>query len=230
MTHSMFNILPAATASIIHRAVAAGCCFILAASAFAETKTIKIPASSSGAATVTPSDTSAEEKPTPKRESIFGDSPSLENSHFTWGADVGASIDLTGHDLSTFDLDLLLGYKNPAIKTVGIGVGVHRTVLGNDNFIPLYVLFRSSFTSRPSLCFFNLRAGYSFNTIEDSPTFGDYNAAIGCGFNLSRSKTASTYLICNLGYRYFNQRHQDYIARLDTHSVWTAQLQFGINF
>ena len=33
------------------------------------------------------------------RESLFGETHSLANSHFSWGLDVGASIDLTAHDI-----------------------------------------------------------------------------------------------------------------------------------
>lgn len=165
-----------------------------------------------------------------ERESIFGGNRSLEKSHFTWGADIGASVDLTAHDMSTFDVDFILGYKNSFIKTAGIGVGIHRTVQGGDNIIPIYALIRTNFSSRPSLLFLNARLGYSFNTIEDSPMFGDYNSALGCGFNLSQSKKAKTYIILGVGYRYFNKRHQDYISRLDTNSIWVAQLQFGVNF
>ncbi|MDE6027255.1 MAG: hypothetical protein K2G23_04240, partial [Muribaculaceae bacterium] len=167
---------------------------------------------------------------TEERESIFGGNKPLDNSHFTWGADLGASVDLTAHDMSTFDLDFVLGYKNKIIKTAGVGVGIHRTVQGGDHFIPVYALIRTSFTSRPSLQFLNARFGYSFNTVEDSPMFGDYSSALGCGFNLSQSKKAKTYLILGVAYRYFNKRHQDYISRLDTPSIWMAQLQFGVNF
>ena len=164
------------------------------------------------------------------RESIFGGNRPLHTSHFTWGADLGASLDLTANDMSTFDLDFILGYKNSLFKTLGVGVGIHRTVQSGDNFIPVYALIRTSFTSRPSLLFLNVRLGYSFNTIEDSPTFGDYNAGFGCGINLSQVKKAKTYIILGVAYRYFNENHRDYVARLDTQSVWLAQLQFGVNF
>lgn len=164
------------------------------------------------------------------RESIFGGNRPLDNSHFTWGADLGASVDLTAHDMSTFDLDFVLGYKNKIIKTVGIGAGIHRTVQGGDNFIPIYAIIRTGFSSRPTLLFLNARLGYSFNTVEDSPMFGDYNSALGCGINLSQSSKAKTYIIVGVAYRYFNKRHQEYISRLDTPSIWMAQLQFGVNF
>ena len=173
---------------------------------------------------------SSKENNKEERESIFGGNRPLDQSHFTWGADFGASLDLTAHDMSTFDLDVFLGYKNRFIKTVGFGVGVHRTVQGGDNFIPIYVLLRTSFTSRPSRFFFNARFGYSFNTINESPTFGDYNSGLGLGINLSQSRKARTYIILGAAYRYFNERHKNLVSGLDTHSIWMAQLQFGVNF
>lgn len=167
---------------------------------------------------------------TKNRESIFGGTRALDTSHFTWGIDAGASIDLTANDMSTFDVDILLGYKNKLIKTAGVGAGIHRTVQGGNNFIPLYAIFRTSFTTRPSILFFNARFGYSFSTIENSPTFGDYNAALGCGVNLSKSHRANTYLILSAAYRYYNERHKVYLPKLDVHYIWIAQLQFGVNF
>lgn len=165
------------------------------------------------------------------REAIFqSTSGNLSFSHFTWGVDVGSSIDLTSHDMSTFDVDAVLGFKNSFIKTAGIGIGIHRSVQSGDNFIPVYALLRTSFTRRPSLCFFNLRVGYSFNTIGDSPCYGDFSTAAGIGFNLSSSRMAKTYIIVGAGYRYFKQRHIDAIDKLDTHYILLAQLQFGVNF
>ena len=165
------------------------------------------------------------------REAIFQSTRgNLSFSHFTWGVDVGSSIDLTSHDMSTFDVDAILGFKNSFIKTAGIGIGIHRSVQSGDNFIPVYALIRTSFTKRPSLCFFNLRVGYSFNTIGDSPCYGDFSTAAGIGFNLSSSRMAKTYIIVGAGYRYFKQRHIEAIEKLDTHYIFLAQLQFGVNF
>lgn len=50
------------------------------------------------------------------RESLFPEkSRSLAKSHFTWGAEAGASIDLTGHDMSTFDVDVLFGDRKSVV-------------------------------------------------------------------------------------------------------------------
>lgn len=162
--------------------------------------------------------------------SIFGSGTSLDNSHFTWGVDIGSSIDLTGHDLSTFDVDAILGYKNKFMNIAGLGVGIHRSVQSGNNFIPVYALLRTSFRDRPSLFFMNLRFGYSFNTINNSPYFGDFSYAAGLGINLSVSSKVKTYFILSFGARHFNKRHQEMLENIDTQYIWITQLQFGINF
>lgn len=165
------------------------------------------------------------------RESLFPQSSrNLSFSHFTWGAEAGASIDVSGYDMSTFDIDVLLGYKNKAIRMLGIGVGVHRSVQVGDNFIPIYATIQTSFRSKPSLCFFSAKIGYSFNTIGDSPTFGDTMSSLGCGINLSQSHRAKSYLLLSAGYRYFNNRHIEAIDRIDRHYIFIASLALGISF
>ncbi len=165
------------------------------------------------------------------RESLFPNkSRSLADSHFTWGAEVGTSIDMTGHDMSTFDLDALVGYKNSFLNIAGIGAGVHRAVQSGNNFVPIYAVIQTSFRKRPSLFFLNAKFGYSFNTIQDSPTFGDFVSALGVGLNLSKTRIARTYILLSVGYRYFNERHKVYVDKLTTHYVYMTHLSFGINF
>ena len=165
------------------------------------------------------------------RESLFpAKSLSLAFSHFTWGAEVGSSIDLTGNDMSTIDVDILLGYKNSVIRMLGLGAGIHRTVQRGDNFIPIYATIQTSFTKRPSLCFMSAKIGYSFNSIGDSPTFGDTMSSLGTGFNLSSSRRAKSYILASVGYRYFNQRHIDKLSSINRHYVFLAQLAFGVTF
>lgn len=165
------------------------------------------------------------------RESLFPESSrSLAKSHFTWGAEAGASLDLTGHDMSTFDVDVLFGYKNQYIRMLGFGAGIHRTVQGGDNFIPVYATIQTSFRKEPSLFFFSAKIGYSFNTINDSPTFGDLSSSLGAGINLSSSRFAKTYVLLCAGYRYFNRRHIDMIDKLNQHYVFIARLCLGVSF
>lgn len=165
-----------------------------------------------------------------RMESLFpSHSRDLRTSHFTWGAELGSSIDMGGHDMSTFDLDFILGYKNSFIRTVGVGAGVHKAFGNGSTFIPVYLLFRSSFTSKPSLFFLHFKAGYSFNTIQDSDMFGDVVASIGLGINLAMTKKCMTHIIVGYGFRHFTKKHQESVS-LGTQNINLAQLSFGISF
>ncbi len=165
-----------------------------------------------------------------ERESLFPHkSFSLVFSHFTWGAELGCSIDMTGHDQSTVDVDVNLGYKNDIIRNIGLGVGIHRSVDSSNTFIPVYFLFRSSFRKSPSLFFMHFKAGYSFNTIEKSPYLGDITASLGLGINLAVSKNFKSHLIIGYAFRHFSMRHRDYL-NLDQQNISLAQISFGVNF
>lgn len=156
-------------------------------------------------------------------------SRNLDTSHFTWGAEVGSSIDATGHDLTTFNVDVLIGYKNACIKMLGIGAGIHRSIHMGNNLIPVYAVFRSSFRKKPSLLFLDLQAGYSFNTFEDHDTFGDFTSALGLGINLSQTRRAKSYIILSGGYHYINDKHREMVS-IDTNSIYVVNLSFGVNF
>lgn len=166
-----------------------------------------------------------------ERESLFPEKNlTLDKSHFTWGAEAGASIDLTGLDMSTIDVDVLMGYKNAYINLLGAGVGVHRNVQSGDNFIPVYATLQTSFRKQPSLLFYTVKAGYSFNTIDSSKMFGDLMAYMGCGINLSKTRTARSFIQLMAGYRYFNTKHMDMFDKIDRHYIFDASLSIGVLF
>ena len=165
-----------------------------------------------------------------ERESLFPKaSRDLGTSHFTWGAEFGASIDLSGYNTSTFNVDAVLGYKNSYFRILGVGVGVHRSLGNADNFIPVYALMRTSFSTRPRLFFMSLKAGYSFNTMGDSPMFGDTNAQLGAGINLAMSKKFNSHIILAYEFRHFNKRHK-YILNDKADDISLATISFGVNF
>lgn len=165
------------------------------------------------------------------RESIFPDvhRPLGIFSHFTWGADLGASIDMGGSDMSTFDVDVFLGYKNSFIRTVGFGAGIHQAFGNGHNFIPVYAMFRSSFRKKPSLFFADVKAGYSFNTISNSHSQGGIYCSVGVGINLAISKHFQSHII--LSYGYFGMSAIDAEdMTYDGKHINYAQLRIGANF
>lgn len=153
----------------------------------------------------------------------------LSLSHFTWGIDVGSSIDLGGNDMSTFDIDAIFGYKNKLWKTLGIGAGAHKA-FGNDyTFIPVYGIVRTSFRTRPSLFFFESRVGYSFNTISSSGSQGGLLFSVGCGVNLSLYKGINSHIIVSYGY-FGLKEASDTDVPYRGNNIDYAMLRIGVSF
>lgn len=149
--------------------------------------------------------------------------------HFTWGIDLGASIDLSGEDMSTFDAETYFGYKGSWVRVAAIGAGMHKAFGNKYTFIPLYAMLRTSFRSQPSLLFFEMKLGYSFNTLNDSGSFGGAYGSFGLGVNLAMSKSFQSHIV--LAYSYFTLRNAtDLDIPYTGDNINSAVLRFGINF
>ncbi len=151
----------------------------------------------------------------------------LSTTHFTWGVELGSSIDLGGNDMSSIDLSIVTGYKNKAIQLLGIGGGFRRSFGSNNTFIPVFAVIRTSFTSKPSLLFMHFQAGYSFNSIADSHIKGDICGSLGLGINLSLGKKFNSHIIVAYGFQHFDLRHRVETG-LNARNVPLAQLSFGM--
>lgn len=149
-------------------------------------------------------------------------------SHFAVGLELGTSLDVSGNDQSTFNVDAICGYRNNFFNLVGVSVGMHKSLGSKDNFIPIKFHFRSSFTTRPSLAFFAFSIGYGFNTIEGSKFFGDFTSTIGCGVNLARKPRFQSNIILSFGFRHFNNRHLEMIT-IQKSNIGYAQISMGIS-
>lgn len=165
----------------------------------------------------------------PGESMLIGKDKPLWTSHFTWGADVGSSIDLRGNDMSTFDAEAVLGYKNSFIQLAGVGAGVHRAFGNGNNMIPVYAVFRSSFRTAPSLFFLNLKAGYSFNSIGETGTRRGFNCSLGVGINLAVSAKFRSHIILSYGYFRLDEEQRLW-AGMEVEHVDYAQLRFGVTF
>lgn len=149
--------------------------------------------------------------------------------HFSWGMDVGASIDLSGENMSTFDAETYFGYKGAWIRTAALGIGMHKSFGNPYTFIPVYAMVRTSFRSKPSLFFLELKCGYSFNTLSDSGSFGGAYGALGLGVNLAMSKSFRSHIV--LAYSYFTLRNAtDLDIPYNGDNINSAVLKFGISF
>lgn len=163
-------------------------------------------------------------------ESIFDvNSGLIESSRFTWGADVGTSIDVGGYDMSTFDLDVVVGYKHGLIRTLGVSAGVHRDFSKGNHLIPVCGVLRLAFSPTQELTFLNLKGGYSFNSIGDTDTTKGFVMTAGIGFNLAMSRRFRSHLILSYEYLRLNGEQRILVDRSRNH-VDMIQLLFGVTF
>lgn len=121
-------------------------------------------------------------------------------SHFTWGATAGGTIDLTGQDLTSIDISAGLGYKNDFIKFLGAGATVKMMTTTSSRAYPVYAMFRSGFSSRPTLCFLELRCGCTIFNLEGAPTQTDIYAGAALGITLAKGKHFASHI--SIGYEF----------------------------
>lgn len=120
---------------------------------------------------------------------------------FAWGADVGASIDLTGNDMSAFDINVLIGYKRGWINFLGIGLGADISVSNSTRAYPMFVSFRTNFRDRPSHVFWDLRGGMAYNQLEHNHEQWAVYASTGIGVNLASNSKFKSNLSLNYQFR-----------------------------
>ncbi len=150
-------------------------------------------------------------------------------NHFTWGADIGSSIEMSGNDMSSVDIDAYFGYKSNTIRTIGVGAGIKSAIGNSYSFIPVYAILRTSFTNKPTLCFLDLRLGCSFNSLKEDATQRSFYGSTGIGFNLYTTKEFKSHII--LSYTFMNMDSY-YIGDLrnDINNYSSMSIRIGISF
>lgn len=144
------------------------------------------------------------------------------------GIEVSTGLDLSCTDLSTFNIDFLLGYRAKLIQFLGVQFGAHKSLGTRDCFLPIQLVFRSSFTRKPAPVFMHIGAGYSFNTISHSKLFGDITATLGCGVNLVQRRKFQSNIVLAFGFRHFNHEHQA-LTGINKSNSGFAQISFGVS-
>lgn len=121
-------------------------------------------------------------------------------SHFTWGADLGSSFDLTNQEMTSFDLSACFGYRNRSLRFLGIGAGIHMMINNSSRAYPVYLQCRTTFTSTQKFIFLEAKAGVSFITLYNDITRRPLYAAVGIGFTLASGRNFSSHI--TLGYSF----------------------------
>ncbi len=124
----------------------------------------------------------------------------LAEGKFAWGAEIGTSIDLTGHDMTTINLDANFGYSNGLLKMAGVGAGINMMASNSCRAFPIYAILQTNFRHRPTLCFLDLRLGLAIDNVDNDSrqTVPFINPSVG--FNLAGNNNFQSYM--RLGYLY----------------------------
>ncbi|MBD5243439.1 MAG: hypothetical protein HDS08_02510 [Bacteroides sp.] len=150
--------------------------------------------------------------------------------HFSWGADVGGAIDMTTNNMSSINIDVYFGYRSSFIDMAGIGVGLNTMVNTSLRTYPVYGILRTSFTSRPSLAFMDMRAGCSFNSESKGDSHPSFFISPGVGFHLARSQNFRSYIILSYVFndlRSYSVDSREYDFSAGLHF---ACLRIGVSF
>jgi hypothetical protein len=121
--------------------------------------------------------------------------PNYNLGHFTWGADLGSAIDLSANDMTSIDLHGYFGYKDRWLRFLGVGAGVNSMISNQSRCYPVYAMVRTSFSSKPQLCFLDARIGLSFNNIMAYQSQTDFYGTIGIGITLAKGRKFSSHII-----------------------------------
>lgn len=116
-------------------------------------------------------------------------------SHFTWGVDISSGVDLTENDMTMFSLGAAFGYRGGWLQFAGMGASIISMMNNSSRCYPVYAVVRTSFSSRPQLCFMEVRGGVSFNSVLESKSQSGAYVSAGCGITLARSRSFSSYIM-----------------------------------
>ncbi|MDE6311591.1 MAG: hypothetical protein K2L96_07245 [Muribaculaceae bacterium] len=123
------------------------------------------------------------------------------HGRFRWGADTGASVDLTGQDLSCYDISISFGFTRKWINFLGFGAKASFNIGDSGRAFPLFVNFRTNFKNTPSIVFWDVKGGVSLNYPGDNNSHAGAYASTGVGFYLARSSTFSSHILLAYTFR-----------------------------
>lgn len=159
------------------------------------------------------------------------DIPENNRTVFAWGADAGASIDMTGSDMSDINFSAQFGLKRGWINFLGIGLGADLTTANSCRSYDIFADFRTNFVNRPTLLFWPVRLGASLNYLEHNHEQTGFYGSTGIGINLARGKKYCSYMI--VGYTFRERRYiesEDGSMSHDFKNLHYATVKIGITF
>lgn len=148
--------------------------------------------------------------------------------HFAWGADAGASIDMSANDMSAIDFNAAVGMRRGWINFLGIGLGTQISVSSSSRRYPIFAEFRTNFRDKPSLFFWDARVGMAYNLTDFNQEYTGFFAFTGAGINLARSTNFTSYMMLGFTYCSGKDHFEDTTARQP--DIYMATCKIGVTF
>lgn len=173
----------------------------------------------------------ADELPAVAEVSENASSSNVVDKRFAWGIGAGSSIDMTGNDMSSLDINAYVGYSGPYVRFAGIGAGIDMMVSSSSNVYPVYALFRTDFRPVPQLYFLELRGGVAFSNIESFPMQTTPCGSVGFGVTLAKGRTFSSHIILSYNYTKLDDVVlPDDQGTVRIHDLQYASIGIGVTF
>lgn len=148
---------------------------------------------------------------------------------FAWGGEFGSSIDVSGNDMSSIDINLMAGIEYKWFKMAGVGVGADIMVSNSCKSYPIYFVLRTDFSSLNKFLFLDVRGGCSINYFEGKKHQTGLYLSPSIGFNLASGKTFKSYL--TVGYTYNGNNNEFDDSETNRHKYLSlATIRLGVSF
>jgi len=142
--------------------------------------------------------------------------------HFTWGVDLSSGVDVTAHDMTMMDLGASFGYKGGILRFAGVGASIVSMMNNSSRCYPVYAMARTSFTPAHRLCFMEVKAGVSFNSILEYKSQTDLYGSLGIGLTLAHSRKFTSHVILRAVYMPLSPVEIDGVKHLNYHLGYAA--------
>lgn len=147
---------------------------------------------------------------------------------FAWGAELGGNIDMSGHSMSSVDINAKLGIRWRWVRFLGIGAEGDFMVTNSGRIYPIFLNLRTDFYESDQLFFLDLRGGLALNYLYGEQNTGAY-VSTGLGITLAKGKSYATHII--MAYTFYGQDKcikGEYIRKCP--GISAATLRLGISF
>lgn len=151
-------------------------------------------------------------------------------THFVWGAEAGAGIDMSNNDMSSIDFNASFGLSRGWINMLGVGAGVNMPVSNSCRSYPVFAVFRTDFSRQLRLCFLDVRGGMSLNYLaRDQQQTGIYGS-VNLGVNLATGSKFRSYVL--IGYTFIDRKDlwEDEMTLTMYSPLHLATIRLGVSF